>query len=170
MVIQPKDLVLHGYCDADWAGDKNSRRSRTGYCFYLGGALISWKSKLQPTVAASTMEAEYVALAYAIHEARFLRMLLSELGFEQQSPTLIYEDNQAAIACATSKNYSGRAKHVELKYHITREAIVKQWCALQYCPSEDMKADVMTKLLEKYKHRKALGHLNMEESQSVESH
>ena len=55
MVIQPKDLVLHGYCDADWAGDKNSRRSRTGYCFYLGGALISWKSKLQPTVAALSL-------------------------------------------------------------------------------------------------------------------
>lgn len=50
---------LHGFCDADWAGDAADRRSVTGYTFMLQGAAISWNSKKQPTVALSTTEAEY---------------------------------------------------------------------------------------------------------------
>jgi len=57
--------VLQGYSDADWAGDHETRRSTTGFTFIFGGAAVSWGSKLQKTVALSTMEAEYMALCEA---------------------------------------------------------------------------------------------------------
>jgi len=61
--------VLQGFSDADWAGDHETRRSTTGFTFIFGGAAVSWGSKLQKTVALSTMEAEYMALCEASKEA-----------------------------------------------------------------------------------------------------
>ena len=62
-----KDCV--GYSDADWAGDLDDRKSTSGYIFHTGGAAVSWKSKKQSSVALSTAEAEYMALASAAQEA-----------------------------------------------------------------------------------------------------
>ena len=73
------NLVI-GYCDADYAYDLDTRRSTTGFVFILHGGAITWLSKRQPTVAASTTEAEYIAAAQATKEARWLRLLLRDLG------------------------------------------------------------------------------------------
>ncbi|XP_057755675.1 uncharacterized mitochondrial protein AtMg00810-like [Arachis stenosperma] len=53
------DLCVIGFADSDWAACPDSRRSVTAYCFYIGSALVSWKSKKQVTVACSSAEAEY---------------------------------------------------------------------------------------------------------------
>jgi hypothetical protein len=63
LLFNPKNDTLVGYSDADWAGDPDSRRSTTGYLFTIGGVPVAWKSKKQATVALSTAEAEYMALA-----------------------------------------------------------------------------------------------------------
>ena len=89
-----QELKLTAYCDADYGGDIDTRRSTTGYVFILGGGAISWSSRLQPTVAVSTTEAEYMAAAYAIKEALWLRTLLYELGLGQDTIT-ICADNRA---------------------------------------------------------------------------
>ena len=73
-------MKLTGYSDADWAGDINNRRSTTGYIIMLNGGAIAWRSHLQPTVALSTMEAEYMALTEATKELIWLRTFLAELG------------------------------------------------------------------------------------------
>ena len=52
-----------GYSDADWAGDREDRKSTSGYLFQIAGGPVSWRSKKQNTVALSTAEAEYVALS-----------------------------------------------------------------------------------------------------------
>jgi hypothetical protein len=53
---------LIGYCDADWAGSADHRKSTSGDCFFLGNNLVSWFSKKQNYVALSTAEAEYIAV------------------------------------------------------------------------------------------------------------
>ncbi len=62
-------LLVEGYSDSDWAGDKDSRKSTSGFIFMLNGEPVSWCSKKQPTVALSSTEAEYIALTLAAKEA-----------------------------------------------------------------------------------------------------
>uniref|UniRef100_A0AAV1VHU2 Polyprotein n=1 Tax=Peronospora matthiolae TaxID=2874970 RepID=A0AAV1VHU2_9STRA len=69
-----------GFVDASWASDLDSRRSTTGYVFFINNSVVSWKSKRQPTVATSSTEAEYMALYSATQEAVWLRLLLSNIG------------------------------------------------------------------------------------------
>lgn len=63
------NLTIEGYFDFDWAGDKSSRRSTSGFIFMLNGGPVSWCSKRQATVALSSTEAEYIALTMAAKEA-----------------------------------------------------------------------------------------------------
>src|SRR6202042_3370483 len=113
----PKQLDLVGHSDADWASDIETRRSITGYIFYLGSGPISWKSKFQPTIALSTTEAEYMALCAAIQEGLWLRAFLSELCLPVScSPIRIHEDNQGCIALANNPVLHARTKHIDIKY------------------------------------------------------
>ncbi|XP_072053117.1 uncharacterized mitochondrial protein AtMg00810-like [Arachis hypogaea] len=73
------DLCVIGFTNSDWAACPDSRRSIFAYCFYVGSALVSWKSKKQVTVACSSAEAEYRALAAAIKEAIWISFLLKDL-------------------------------------------------------------------------------------------
>ena len=75
-------LVLGGknLLRSDWAGDKDQRKSRSGYALYLNKSLISWSRKMQSTIAKSTMEAEYYALTVAVEEVQWARNLLKEIG------------------------------------------------------------------------------------------
>lgn len=84
-------------CDADWAGDKDTGRSTTGYIFLLAGGALSWRSRLQPTVALSSTEAKYRAITEAGQELIWLRTMLSRLGFEDAAPTVLQSDNMGAI-------------------------------------------------------------------------
>jgi hypothetical protein len=81
-VVQMVEPV--GYSDADWAGDLDNRRSTTGYVFMLSGAAVSWSSKWQKTVALSSTEAEYMALAAATQECLWLHELLHELALQSR--------------------------------------------------------------------------------------
>jgi hypothetical protein len=141
------DAGLVGYSDADYAGNVDDRHSTTGNIFFMSGGPVSWLSKKQPVVALSTSEAEYVALSMATQEATWLRRLLSELNAGDVKPTLIYEDNQGAIAIAKNPVAHSKMKHIDVKYHYVREAIQNKIVTLEYCPTEDMLADLLTKPL-----------------------
>jgi Reverse transcriptase (RNA-dependent DNA polymerase) len=90
-----------GYCDANHGGDVATRRSTTGFVFLLHGAAVAWQSKLQPTVALSTTEAEYQAAGMAAREALWFRKPLPELGEATTGPTLILCDSESVRVCAT---------------------------------------------------------------------
>ena len=113
---------LVGYCDADFAGDVDTRRSTTGYVFVLNGGAISWSSRRQPTVALSTAEAEYMAAAHAIKEALWLRKLFADLRVPVDAIDL-RSDNQAAIALLKNPIASNRSKRIDVLHHFARERV-----------------------------------------------
>jgi hypothetical protein len=110
---------LMGYTDADWAGDLTTQHSTSGYIFNLGSGAISWSSKQQPTVALSSCEAEYMGETQATKEAIWLRQLLGELlgQGEQLTATVIFGDNQGAIALARNPQFHARTKHIDVQHH-----------------------------------------------------
>ena len=88
-----------GYCDSDYAGDFDKRRSIIGYVFTLAKAPVSWKFTLQSTVSLSPTEAEYMAMSEAVKEAIWLQGLLDGLGVGQKLVT-VFCDSQNVIHLA----------------------------------------------------------------------
>ena len=149
-----KEKECTGYSDADWAGDVNDRKSTSGYVFKLSGAAISWRSKKQSCVALSTAEAEYIALASATQESVWLQELLSSMKETIVKPATIFEDNKSAICLAKNPQYHGRAKHIDIKHHFIRQRVQDGDIKLEFCKSEDMIADMLTKGLSSYQFAK----------------
>lgn len=139
-------LILEAYCDADYAGDIDSRRSTTGYVFILNGGAISWSSRLQQTVAASTTEAEYMAAASAIKEALWLRQLLQGLALDLNTIP-IKADSQSAIKLLKNPVFSMRSKHIDVIYHFARERVARNDVSFSYIKTDHMVADALTKPL-----------------------
>ena len=141
-------LKLSGFCDADWGSSTEDRRSMTGYSFQLSeaGPLVSWKSRKQQTVALSTCEAEYIALANAAQEAIFLRQLCIDVKVSINGDSvLIHVDNQGAINLAKNPVHHQRLKHIDIKYHFVRSEIQTGKLSLNYVPPEENLADIFTK-------------------------
>ena len=113
------------------------------------GGVVSWGSKLQPTVALSSAEAEYMAACAAVQEAIHLRLLMRDLGFEQKGATVIYEDNQGCIALSENPMFHKRTKHIDIRYHFIRERVASGEVVLKYVATEHQLADLLTKALPK---------------------
>jgi len=94
-IIGSNNTEMEAYCDADWAGDMDSRRSTSGWLCLLNGGPISWCSKKQGITAISTTE--FVAMCGAAKQIVWLRRLLSDLKCKQYHPTRLKCDNQRAI-------------------------------------------------------------------------
>lgn len=143
---------LKVYSDADWGNDPE-RRSTSGCCAKFSGALISWSSKRQKTVALSTTEAEYMALSVAVQEALWLRILLQELepGYVK-GPTTVYCDNMSAIKLSKNEVVSQRSKHIDIRYHFCKDHVRRGVIDVQYLPTDEMPADAFTKALPAPKH------------------
>jgi hypothetical protein len=148
-----KPIKVIGYTDADWGSNPVDRKSISGYSYMLGGAAISWSSKKQPTVALSSTEAEYIAATHATRQAVWLRQLLHELFVPQENPTQLLMDNQSAIALTRDAQFHPRTKHIDIQYHFIREKLGDGAIYITYCPTHDMKADLLTKSLAKPRHK-----------------
>ena len=141
------DFNIHGFCDSDWAGDIDTRRSTTGYFSFMAGGPIAWQSRLQTTVATSSMEAEYMAAYALIQEICWLRGVLSELGFETDEPVKVFMDSKSAIDLANNPVHHKRSKHIAIKYHWIRQMVARAVVKLVHVPSERQLADMLTKAL-----------------------
>ena len=152
-------VILTGFADAGYANDDNYK-SRSGFCFLLGNSLISWFSGNQSVVAQSSAEAEYYAAVSAANEAIWLKQLLLDLGFSQQT-IIIKEDNQACIALTKNPEDHKRTKHVQVKYHVIRDYVNKNIVKFIYCPTAEQLGDIFTKAIPGAKLRTMLKQLGL---------
>jgi hypothetical protein len=147
------DFELHGFSDADWAGDLLTRRSTTGFAIFVKGGPLAWQSKLQLVVATSSLESEYMALYACISEIIWLRGVIREIGlFEEliSGPTPLLVDSQSAKDLASNPVYHKRSKHIDIKFHWLRQHVnpeVFNTVVLHHCTTTEMVADIFTKAL-----------------------
>lgn len=137
--------ALIGYLDADWAGDPDDWHSTTGSTFLIAEGPISWLSKKQAIVTSSTSEPEYVAVSVATHEKVWIRRLLEDLQALTEGLTIIMEDNQGAIEIAKNPILHARTKHIDIRYHYVCEALQEGIITLNYCLTNKMIANLLTK-------------------------
>ena len=153
-------LVPTGYCDADYAGCVDTRKSTSGFVFFLGNSTINWSSKKQSTVAVSTTEAELVSATHAVKEALWITHLMRDMRLPV-STISIASDSQGAMHLINNPVQSQRSKHIDVVYHFAREHVVKGNVAFKYVPTSEMVADVFTKPLPKEKHWKCVDAMNV---------
>ena len=168
----PYGLIV-GYTDSDWAGDTDKQYSRGGCVFMSWGAPVSWTSFKMKSVAASSAESEYMAMAWATREAIWLKALYSSMGYNDLSATtygklcdqdykkvrlskyrdpyekamMLNGDNKAALAMSKNPVLHKRSKHIHIAFHITRQAVQAKVVAPVYMPTGENIADLMTKSL-----------------------
>ena len=134
------------------AGDRDNRRSTTGYVFTVGGTTVSWVSKIQIVVALSTKEAEYVAATEASKEMIWLQRFLDELGKKKELCKL-YSDSHSAIHLAKNSVFHSNTKHIQLKYHFIRSALEDGQLKLEKIHTSQNPADMLIKVVTREKLR-----------------
>ncbi|CAL2237756.1 unnamed protein product [Prunus armeniaca] len=138
---------VEGYTNADWAGSATDRRSTSGYFTFVGGNLVTWRSKKQKVVSRSSAEAEYRGMAHDVCELLWLRRLLRDLGFGPKKPMDLYCDNKAAIAIAHNPVQHDRTKHVEVDRNFIKEKLDAEIVSFPFISSEYQLAYVLTKAI-----------------------
>ncbi|XXG48874.1 hypothetical protein AAC387_Pa02g3202 [Persea americana] len=140
-------MELYAFSDADWAGCPLTRRSTTGFCTYLGRNCISWSAKKQPTVARSSTEAEYRALASTTAELTWLSFLLWDTRLFLEAPPTLFCDNMSALYMTVNPVFHARTKHIEIDYHFVREKVALGALITRFIPSDGQVTDIFTKPL-----------------------
>jgi len=147
---QPPELAnkLFGYVDADHATDPDDRRSVGGYVLMLNGAAVSWASRKIKVVAISSFESEWYSASICGCEVVVMRRLLEEIGFKQDLPTNVFEDNAACIfSSEKDKPMNPRSKHIDTRIFKLKEFVADGIMKLIKIDSEHQVADNLTKPL-----------------------
>jgi hypothetical protein len=138
-------LILEGFTDSDFAGCPDTRRSTSGYIFKLANCAISWRSRKQKSVATSTPEAEYMALAFAVKHYLWLLRGLQEFGYDITHS--ISTDNTGADDLAHNPRIGDKSKHIQVAFHFTRELVEDGTIVVLRTTSKENLADICTKTI-----------------------
>ncbi|CAL2274253.1 unnamed protein product [Prunus armeniaca] len=144
-----ESLELVGYCDSDFAGCPDDLKSTSAFVFLLARGAVSWKSSKQSTVAASTMQAEFVACYEATIQASWLKNFITGLCVVDSiaRPVQIFCDNSATVFYSRNNKRSAGTKHLEIKFLLVREKIKQGQTRIDHISTHDMIADPLNKAI-----------------------
>ena len=145
-------LNLIGYVDANYTGDLDTSKSRTGYLYMCCGAPVAWRTTLQPVVAQSTAESEYVAACAAAREAEWCKLVYDDVlggnvGVDESMPVVLKEDNEACIQLANNFMVSRKSRHIRIRFHYVRQQVRDGVIRLEKIKGTENPADLFTKIL-----------------------
>jgi len=131
------------FLDAAHANDLRNRQSTTGYAFLLCGGAISYRCKTQSITATSSTEAEFLAAVATAKHARYMRTIMTDLGFPPKGPTVMYCDNQSAINMINARVPTERSRHIDIQHFTIQDwkesgAIVMEFISGIINPSDDI--------------------------------
>ena len=138
-------MNLTAFCDSDYAGDRETRKSVTAYAIYFENCLIAFKSKSQKIVSLSSTEAEFNAIGEVCTEIMFIKNVIEFLGVTIELPIMVNCDNVGAIYMSYNAKTSPRTKHVSIKRLFVREFVQDGEIAIKFVRSEDNDSDVWSK-------------------------
>ena len=149
------DADFVGNWDPADTGNLDTAKSRHGYCITYAGCPICWKSQLQPHIALSSSESEYIGLSSALREAIPIMHLLNEMNQQSLLPTTphprvhckVFEDNIGALEMAREHKFRPRTKHMHIKYHHFRSYVDAKEISIHHINTEHQQADIFTKPL-----------------------
>ena len=152
---------VDAYTNVDWVGAVDDMHSTLGCFTFVGGNLITWRSKKHNVVARSSAGAECRGMTLGVCEALWLRLLLRDLGFPPRQPIQLYCDNKVACDIAHNPVQHDRTKHVEVDRFFIKEKLDEKIVELPKIRSEDQLADILTKAVSSRVFSKFLGKLGM---------
>ena len=140
--------IIKVYVDSDWDTDVDSRRSISGWIFFINGCVLTWGSRGQRAVTLNSTTSEYVVLTEVCKDLFYVNMVDSVLRFKIILPIRVYCDNMGALFL--SKNYDGkRTKYLDIHYQFVREYVRDGIFTVVFVPTGDNKADPFTKNVSK---------------------
>jgi hypothetical protein len=134
------------YTDASFAVGE-TKQSISGFVILINGVPILWGSLKQTVVVDSTCSAEYVAASICCKQILQAENMVQFLDFTCPRPYRMYTDSQAVLKIATNASKLGMVRHLEIRYHLVRCIVLSGNIALYYCITEDMLADLFTKIV-----------------------
>ncbi|CAL8119739.1 unnamed protein product [Prunus armeniaca] len=152
-------LDLEGYTNADYAGNITDRRSTSGYFTFVGGNLVTWRSKKQNVVSRSSAKSEYRGIAQGVCEILWLRWLLAEIGFRPNAATKLHCDNQSAFEIANNPVQHDQTKHVKVDRHFIKEKLEHKLISIPFVPSSEQLANMLTYVVSKRRFEDSLDKL-----------
>eukprot|EP00804_Cyclotella_cryptica_P029741 CCRYP_015201-RA/>CCRYP_015201-RA protein AED:0.23 eAED:0.23 QI:0/0/0/1/1/1/6/0/958 len=142
-----KGVTLHMFVDSDHAGDKVSRRSRTGFVIFLNYGMIDWLSKKQSTVETSVFGAEFCAMEHGIENLRGICYKLRMMGVPVKGASYVYGDNMSVVTNTSKPESTLKKKLNSICYHAVHEAVAMGEALVAHIPTKKNLADLFTKVL-----------------------
>ncbi len=148
VMTKSQGTVVEAYSDADWAGDKDTRRSTTGSVVKLFGNLVLWHSRRQKSIAKSSFDAEYIAASATCQQVLWILSLMDGLQIKHGAVPL-WIDNQSTLSAIINDRVTERTKHVDIALKLVREMDENGIVHCDWIATEQQQADILTKALTK---------------------